>query len=63
MEASRHRERHLSGFLKGVPVTDGANQQDLRNWLERVQVATELIPGPGFQVEFETRFAAQAQKP
>ena len=44
MEASRHRERHLSGFLKGVPVTDGANQQDLRNWLERVQVATEFIP-------------------
>ena len=45
MEASRHRERHLSGFLKGVPVTDGANQQDVRNWLERVQVATEFIPG------------------
>ena len=45
MEAVRHRERHLEGFLKGVPIADGANQLELRDWLERVTIAFEFIPG------------------
>ena len=44
MDASRSREHHLAGFLKGVPVADGANQIELRDWLERVQIAFEFIP-------------------
>ena len=44
MDASRNREHHLAGFLKGVPVADGANQIELRDWLERVQIAFEFIP-------------------
>ena len=43
--AEDHREKHLAGFLKSMPLTDGSCQGTLDEWLERAELVVEFVPG------------------
>ena len=43
--AEDRREKHLAGFLKSMPLTDGSCQGTLGEWLERAELVVEFVPG------------------
>ena len=43
--AEDRREKQLAGFLPSMPITDGASQAALVEWLERAAVVVEYVPG------------------